>query len=123
MILVVEDESDVREELVEMLELRGFAVCGAASVADGIERVRHASEPLILLTDLRLREGSGLTLVREIDADPALRAKVLRKILMTGHIDLTDQCKRDIVKYDIPLLFKPLDFKILLPLLAQEAVS
>ncbi|GAB5352501.1 response regulator [Qipengyuania sp. 483] len=119
MILVVEDEADVREELIEMLELRGFAVCGAASVASALDTVREATTPLILLTDLRLREGSGLSLIRQIDSDPALRPKVARSILMTGHIDLTEKAQGDVGKQDIPILFKPVDFKVLLPLLAE----
>ena len=123
MILVVEDEADVREELVEMLELRRFAVCGADSVASGMEQVRAASGPLILLTDLRLREGSGLDLIRKITADPALRSKVMRSILMTGHIDLTDQVHLDIQKQDLPILFKPIDSELLLSLLTQDAVT
>ncbi|MEL7728040.1 response regulator [Citromicrobium bathyomarinum] len=122
MILVVEDEADVREELVEMLELRRFAVRGAASVADGIDCVRERAFPLTLLTDLRLREGSGLDLIRAIRSDSGLSAKVVRSIMMTGHIDLTEQVQREIAKQDVPLLFKPVDFDVLLPLLAQDAV-
>ncbi|MBB3032515.1 response regulator [Alteriqipengyuania lutimaris] len=120
MILVVEDEAEVREELVEMLELRSFAVCEAACVASALDKVREAATPLILLTDLRLRETSGLSLIRQIDSDPDLRSKVVRSILMTGHIDLTEPTQRDITGQEIPLLFKPVDFKVLLPLLAEE---
>ena len=123
MILVVEDEADVREELVEMLQLRRFDVRGAARVADGLDRVRDATFPITLLTDLRLREGSGLDLIREIKSDAALCQKVERSILMTGHIDLTEQVHRDIARHDIPLLFKPVDFEQLLPLLKQHAVN
>ncbi|GAB5350153.1 hypothetical protein TMRO357_02012 [Alteriqipengyuania sp. 357] len=123
MILVVEDEADVREELVEMLELRGFDVCGAATVADGLDTVRNASLPLTVLTDLRLGEGSGLNLLREIRSDVELRPKVVRSILMTGHIDLTEQVQREIAKQNIPLLFKPVDVDVLLPLLNQDTVT
>tara|TARA_B100000678_G_scaffold254551_1_gene231835 strand:+ start:617 stop:988 length:372 start_codon:yes stop_codon:yes gene_type:complete len=123
MILVVEDEADVREELVEMLELRRFAVCGAGSIAGGLEKVREASQQLILLTDLRLREGSGLDLIRTIRSDPALQPKVARSILMTGHIDLTDQVTHEIAKHDLPILFKPVDFKLLMPLLSKDALT
>ena len=63
MILVVEDETDVREELVEMLELRSFAVSGAACVALALESLKQGSSHVTLLTDLRLRDGSGLDLV------------------------------------------------------------
>ena len=120
-ILVVEDEANVREELVEMLELHRFEVCGAANVARGLDKVRQASVPLVLLTDLRLGEGSGLDLIREIRADPELQPKVVRSILMTGHIDLTEQVQREIAKQGVPIMFKPVDFKRLMPMLAQEA--
>ncbi|MAY79053.1 MAG: response regulator [Pseudomonadota bacterium] len=123
MILVVEDEADVREELVEMLELRRFAVSGADSVASGMEQIRAASSSLILLTDLRLGDGSGLDLIRQITADPALEAKISRSILMTGHIDLTEQIHLEIGKQDIPILFKPVDSGLLLPLLTQDALT
>lgn len=122
MILVVEDETDVREELVEMLELRQFAVFGAAGVADGLDKVRESPRPLTLLTDLRLRDGSGLDLIRAIRSSPDLQAKVVHSVLMTGHIDLTEQMQREIERQDLPILFKPVDFQLLLPLLAQDAV-
>ena len=121
MILVVEDEAEVREELVEMLELRRFAVRGADSVRSGIGAVRDASQPVTLLTDLRLREGSGLDLIRQIKEDPALRPKVARSILMTGHTDLTEQIHHDLDRKTIPILFKPIDFDLLMPLLTEDA--
>ena len=105
-----------------MLELRRFAVRGAASVAAGLAKVRDMPPPLTLLTDLRLREGSGLDLIREIRSDPALQPKVVRSILMTGHIDLTEQVQREIEKQDLPILFKPVDFQVLMPMLAQDAL-
>ncbi len=122
MILVVEDEADVREELVEMLELRRFAVRGEASVASALDWLRNATGQLTLLTDLRLREGSGLDLVRAIRSDTALQAKVSRTILMTGHIDLTEQMEREIERHDLRILFKPVELALLLPLLAEDAV-
>ena len=123
MILVVEDEDDVREELVEMLELRRFDVRGADGVRSGLSAIRVASAPLTLLTDLRLRDGSGVDLIREIAIDPALRPKVLRAVLMTGHIDLTEQIQHDLERKEIPVLFKPIDFDLLLPLLTQDALT
>ena len=123
MILVVEDEADVREELVEMLQLRGFDVRGAGRGAEAVELVRHAKRPLTLLTDLRLREGSGLDLIRAIKSDSILQSKVVRSVLMTGHIDLTEKVQREIARQDIPLLFKPVDFERLLPLLKQAILT
>ena len=120
MILVVEDETDVREELVEMLELRRFAVRGVSALAPALETIRQASGPLTLLTDLRLREGSGLDLIRAIRSDPDLKAKVNTIILMTGHIDLTEQIEHEIAKQDLHILFKPVDISLLLSHLVQD---
>ncbi len=120
MILVVEDETDVREELVEMLELRSFAVSGAACVALALESLKQGSSHVTLLTDLRLRDGSGLDLVRAIRADPDLRAKVNTIILMTGHTDLTEQIEHETKKKDLHVLFKPVDLDLLLSLLTQD---
>ena len=122
MILIVEDETDVREELVEMLELRGFVVRGAPGVPSAMEFLRSHTGPLALLTDLRLRDGSGLDLVREIGADPDLGEKVQRIILMTGHIDITEQVERDIERRDLDILFKPVDLGKLVGLLSEDAL-
>lgn len=78
---------------------------------DGLDKVRTTSSPRTLLTDLRLREGSGLDLIRAIRSTPELQHKVTRSILMTGHIDLTEQVQREIAKQDLPILFKPVEFK------------
>jgi len=48
---------------------------------------------------------------------------VVRSILMTGHIDMTDQVKHEIEKRHLPILFKPVDFKVLMPLLSLDAVT
>lgn len=106
-----------------MLELRRFAVHGASSLASAIETVRQASGPLTLLTDLRLREGSGLDLIRAIRSDPDLKRKVNNVILMTGHIDLTEQMEHEIAKQDLHILFKPVDIDMLLSLLVQDRLG
>lgn len=103
-----------------MLELRSFAVSGAACVALALESLKQGSSHVTLLTDLRLRDGSGLDLVRAIRADPDLRAKVNTIILMTGHTDLTEQIEHETRKKDLHVLFKPVDIEFLLSLLTQD---
>ena len=120
MILVVEDETDVREELVEMLQLRHYEVRSACSVATAMAAVRSICGNITLLSDLRLGDGSGMDLIRMIRSDPALSIRVAPIILMTGHTDITEQIELAIAAEGLQIMFKPVDLAKLLPLLGKE---
>ena len=120
-ILVVEDEQQVREELAELLELHGLDVEAFDRVSSAMLALRQAIGPLILLTDLRLPDGSGLDIIQEIHNDPVLASSVARIIVMTGHTDITEQLARTLERQDIALLFKPLDTKALIDMLTVSS--
>ena len=63
--LVVDDERDIRELLVLTLGRMGLKCDTASSLHDARALLRHNSYALCL-TDMRLTDGSGLDLVREI---------------------------------------------------------
>ena len=63
--LVVDDERDIRELLVLTLGRMGLKCDTASSVHDARALLRHNAYALCL-TDMRLTDGSGLDLVREI---------------------------------------------------------
>ena len=63
--LVVDDERDIRELLVLTLGRMGLKCDTASSVHDARALLRHNAYALCL-TDMRLADGSGLDLVREI---------------------------------------------------------
>ncbi len=66
-VLVVDDEADLRELLGITLERLGLHVDGAGSLREARERLESRSYRLCL-TDMRLPDGSGLDLVRELGA-------------------------------------------------------
>ncbi len=66
-VLVVDDEADLRELLGITLERLGLHVDGAGTLEEARERLRSRSYRLCL-TDMRLPDGSGLDLVRELGA-------------------------------------------------------
>ena len=66
-ILVVEDDSLTRRTLQELLEHEGFAVVPAATVAEAMAEVGRRPFDLVLL-DLILPDGDGLTVCRRIRA-------------------------------------------------------
>jgi DNA-binding response OmpR family regulator len=62
-ILVVDDEADLVTTYERLLRRRGYRVVSAGSCRDGLVVVER--EPLALVvTDLRLRDGDGLDIVR-----------------------------------------------------------
>ncbi len=70
-ILFVDDHEDTRVIIVTLLNLRGYQVTAAASVAEGVELARTRAFDLYLL-DSRFADGTGRELceqIREIDAD------------------------------------------------------
>ena len=70
-ILVVEDDSAMRQVLVLRLKSKGYDVSAAADVVSGFAAVRRANPDLILL-DLGLPGGGGLNLLQRLQSIPIL---------------------------------------------------
>jgi two-component system response regulator PilR (NtrC family) len=68
-VLVVDDESDIRELLELTLAKMGLGVDAVGSIAEAKERLK-AERYDLCLTDMRLGDGEGLELVRHISALP-----------------------------------------------------
>lgn len=119
-ILVVEDEPELREELVELIQLRGFNVLGAPDAASAEAMLREGEGPWIVLTDLKLPDSSGMELIRQVRADEALSKRVQRMTIMTGHTELTEQVERDLSAHMVDMLVKPIRTAALLATLKPE---
>src|SRR5580704_12049566 len=77
--LIVDDDPDVVDWLQEVARMEGFTVARAHSIRDArIELGRQ--RPDVLLTDLRLPDGEGIELMRELDKPEATEV-----IVVTGH--------------------------------------
>jgi DNA-binding response OmpR family regulator len=72
LVLVIEDEKEIRELIRYNLERAGFRVTAAADGEAGLERL-FASRPDALVLDLMLPERNGLEILRELRAEPATR--------------------------------------------------
>lgn len=76
-ILVVEDDSTFRSVLVNGLGDRGYEVHGAPDAKTAINAA-HRESPEMAVVDLRLPDGTGLDVVRELKAiDPSTVIVVL----------------------------------------------
>ena len=79
-LLIVDDDNPFRERLSRAMEKKGFQVSQAESVKLGIESVK-LKKPAFAVVDLRLNDGNGLEVVKEIQINnPSSRI-----IMLTGY--------------------------------------
>jgi two-component system response regulator RegA len=64
-LLIVDDDNPLRNRLARAMEKKGFKVIQAESVKEGISQAKNAP-PAFAVIDLRLNDGSGLEVVKEI---------------------------------------------------------
>ena len=64
-LLIVDDDNPFRQRLARAMEKKGFLVAQAEGVKVGIESVK-SKKPAFAVVDLRLNDGSGIEVVKEI---------------------------------------------------------
>jgi two-component system response regulator RegA len=64
-LLIVDDDAPLRDRLSRAMEKKGFKVTQADSVKQGITQAKN-TPPAFAVIDLRLGDGSGLEVVKEI---------------------------------------------------------
>ena len=79
-LLIVDDDNPFRERLARAMEKKGFTVTQAEGVKSGIESVKQI-KPSFAVVDLRLGDGNGLEVVKEIQ-NSNLKSRV---IMLTGY--------------------------------------
>jgi len=72
-IVVVEDNADVREEILAILRFEGFEVRDAANGRRGLELVREWT-PDFIICDLMMPELDGYGMLEALRADPQLKS-------------------------------------------------
>jgi len=79
-LLIVDDDNPFRERLSRAMEKKGFIVTQAEGVKKGIQCVK-IKKPAFAVVDLRLADGNGLEVVKEIQ-----NSKIDSRIIMlTGY--------------------------------------
>ena len=66
-LLIVDDDNPFRERLARAMEKKGFVVTQAESVKKGIDSLQ-ITKPAFAVIDLRLNDGNGLEVVKEIQS-------------------------------------------------------
>ena len=79
-LLIVDDDNPFRERLARAMEKKGFEVLQAESVQKGKDMVK-VKKPGFAVVDLRLNDGNGLEVVKEIQSSNSKS----RVVMLTGY--------------------------------------
>lgn len=115
-ILLVEDEADVAAHLEPLLRDRGHDVAVASDLVTALEAFERFG-PEVVLADVRLVDGDGCELARQLRRRP--EGKALLLIALTGFGREEDRAQTRAAGFDHHLL-KPLDFAALERVLAER---
>ena len=87
LLLLIDDETPLRQAIARMLELEGYTVLQAPTAHRGLELLRqHAEEVMVVLSDVKLPDGYGLDLL----ARYRQLAPVAEIILLTAYGTIAD---------------------------------
>ena len=92
-VFVVEDSELLRNRIVEnVLALGGFEVVGVAE--SEAEAVRSIAElrPEIVITDIRLKQGNGIAVVRHVRAHPYVPRPLIYVLTNYAYPEYKQQC-------------------------------
>ncbi len=82
-LLIVDDDDPFRDRLSRAMEKKGFQVKNAKSLVNAIQLVKEGA-PNFAVVDLRLEDGNGLEVVKEINKTK----KNSRIVMLTGYGNL-----------------------------------
>jgi len=111
--LVVDDDADTREMLVRVAAGEGYSVGEADSLRAARAQLSRRT-PDVVLVDLRLPDGNGISLVRDLD-----RPLATDVVLITGHASL-DTAIEGLRLGASDYLTKPLNVDRLIQLLRRQ---
>ena len=83
-LLILDDDDPLRGRLSRAMEKKGFIVKEAKTVSEGLQIVKNSPPPSFALVDLRLEDGSGLDVIKELSKNK----KDCRIVMLTGYGNL-----------------------------------
>jgi CheY-like chemotaxis protein len=82
-ILVIDDDSDIREIVSFVLATEGHEVCGAADGVAGLSQLRSGGRPSLILLDLMMPRLDGEGFLKALRSDPSLAD--IPVVILTAH--------------------------------------
>jgi CheY-like chemotaxis protein len=113
--MVVEDDEDIRADLVAILRVKGFKVSEATNGNDAIAQLRGGARPCLIVLDLMMPVRNGWELRADMRADPALAA--IPVVVVSGKGRITSDEEQTLAPAAV--LVKPFELNELLELVGR----
>ena len=114
LIMVVDDDRDIRESLADVLQDEGYQVVGASNGQDALDQLQRGTKPKVILLDLMMPVMDGHAFYERWRADAQLKAIPLF-VITAG------RATHEALAEANGLLQKPLDLEQLLGILKKHA--
>jgi DNA-binding NtrC family response regulator len=103
-VLVIDDDAAVRAAVRRFLEREGYLVTESASGRDALSRLRDGTAVQLVVTDLKMKDGSGGWLLAQIGYEfPSLLSRTL---VMSGDAG-SAAAAHVVARWRCPILPKP----------------
>ncbi|RZJ09538.1 MAG: response regulator [Rubrivivax sp.] len=83
-VLIVDDNQDASEALALLIETEGFTTATARTLREARERLL-AQKPRVMLLDINLPDGNGLSLLAEVKND--VKTADIHVVMLSGFVD------------------------------------
>ncbi len=114
-ILIVEDDDDLRDSILELLQLRGFNVVAAADGQQALDELRAGLTPCLIILDLMLPVVSGWEFRNQQLSDP--RLSEIPTVIVSGINNLEIESRR---LQATAFVSKPINFDLLFKTVEQN---
>lgn len=81
-VVIIEDNEDLREEIVDFLSRRGRSAIGCGTLAEA-ERACRSHSPFVVVADINLPDGDGVSFCRDMSG----LYPDTKWVLMSGNAD------------------------------------
>ncbi len=120
-VLLIEDDTAIRETLRALLEDAGYHVIEAVDGASGLALMQASEEPLIVLLDHRLPYMKGCDLFASVKREATLRRHAYIYMTALRPCEIAAQCETAPAEVDAAVIYKPFDIDAMLDAVAQAA--
>lgn len=92
-ILIVDDSPTVRQQVRAALTMAGFEVSEAVDGAEGVERIKQASDLAAVVCDINMPRLNGIELLETVGKDPSRAGLPILMLTTEGQASTVQRAK------------------------------
>ena len=123
LVLIVDDDQDMRDAVRFALEDAGHETLEASDGASALGILRESQRRLVVLLDLLIPQLTGIDLLKEVIADPLLKERHAYLLMTADSTTLRQQADPLLVEVAAQVVGKPFEMDQLLAMIDLAAHS